>query len=337
MAITYLVGAKPGLYDRGVASTMATVSTWSYADVTSFAEVMSRRGFAGGEAVSINLQNDALLVGTTAYLLQDANQQVVILSFRGTEPGSGINWLGNVSAKPEPFHVLGNVHGGFYRPLLAMWNVILDLLDKAMDGKSSLCIAAKRLMEQYVCKEGSDSPGVVGGPPTEDSRKPLLYITGHSLGGALAVLAAARIFTEHRLYEAYWKDRLRGIYTFGQPMVGDKEFATRFEDVFKGTLFRHVYENDVFPRLPPRTVGNFWHIGEEYVSTKSGWAYQSQGLTQAHTFVGSTLLGIIAFVTDQLAGMRIAEWIPWPYSVEAHSPLNYLRVSQMAHPATALL
>ncbi|WP_437629989.1 lipase family protein [Sorangium sp. So ce854] len=382
-----LLQARQGLYERGIAGIMATVSSWSYSDVTTFAEVMSRTGFGGGNAVSVNLQNDALLVGTTAFLLQSKDRRVVVLSFRGTEPRSLINWLANINAKVEPFHALGYVHGGFYRPLLALWHTLMPLLEDAMSGVP-LCDMGERTMHKYDCHPpspgtpthvgipgpgGGGPPGAVGEPAEPaprvpgkpdpggeergapalrfskggaggpggapaggDADEPVLFITGHSLGGALATLAATRIYAESSLHEKYWK-RLRGIYTFGQPMVGTQEFAKRFEGVLGQMLYRHIYKNDVVPRMPPRTAGDFRHIGEEYRSTDEGWAYQSELVSQARSFVGSTLTGIMAFVLDQLAGLPVLERITFPYSWEAHAPVHYLRVSQMAHPAVAVL
>lgn len=359
--IQRLLQARQGLYERGIAGVMATVASWSYSDVTTFADVMSRHGFSNGRAVSINLQNDALLVGTTALLLQSANRRVVVLSFRGTEPRSLINWLANINAKVEPFHALGYVHGGFYRPLLALWHTLIPLLDSAMRG-DDLCDRSQAVKDRYLCssRPASDpTDGENGAPRGGDERDaqasarttskqaraddgslvedvPALYITGHSLGGALATLAAARIYAESSLHEKYWK-KLRGVYTFGQPMVGNQEFARRFEGVLGQMLYRHIYKNDVVPRMPPFTAGNFRHVGEEYHSTDEGWAYQSKIVSQARSFVGSTLTGILAFVLDQLAGVPVLGGITFPYSWEAHAPVNYLRVSQMAHPAMAVL
>ncbi|MCB0369932.1 MAG: hypothetical protein KDD45_10980, partial [Bdellovibrionales bacterium] len=42
-------------------------------------------------------------------------------------------------------------------------------------------------------------------------------ITGHSLGGALAVMAAAHLHTKYSLVEM--------LYTMGQPRVGNDKFA----------------------------------------------------------------------------------------------------------------
>ncbi|WP_438022184.1 lipase family protein [Sorangium sp. So ce233] len=346
--IERLLQSRQGLYDRVIANIMTNVASWSYSDVTTFADVMSRRGFGGGDTVSINLENDALLVGTTAFLLQSADRRVVVLSFRGTEPRSLINWLGNINAKVEPFHAMGYVHGGFYRPLLALWNTLLPLLNAAISG-ASLCDASQRSMEKYRCRpadisaadadegaelRGGDAPDP-GATMFEGEDEPALYITGHSLGAALAVLAAARIYTVSSLYDRYWK-KLRGIYTFGQPMVGNQEFARRYERVFGQMLFRHIYENDVVPRMPPRTAGDFRHVGEEYHSADQGWVFQSKLVSQARSFVGSTLTGVTAFLMDQLAGIPFLGRIPFPYSWEAHSPVNYLRVSQMAHAAMGI-
>ncbi|WP_437573525.1 lipase family protein [Sorangium sp. So ce887] len=351
-----LLQVRQGMYERQAALLMSAAASWSYSDITTFADVMSHRGFGGGNAVSINLQNDALLVGTTALILQSADKRVVVLSFRGTEPRSLINWMANINAKVEPFHAMGHVHGGFYRSFLALWPTLSPLLGAALRGMS-LCDVSHRAMAKYHCRSaGTDAPtsGDTAEPDCGDERdsrepmlsnvgptragdapaagdedEPALYITGHSLGGALAVLAAARLYTVGILHEWHWK-KLRGIYTFGQPMVGDQEFVRRYERGFGHMLFRHIYENDVVPRMPPRTAGDFRHMGEEYHSTDRGWIYQSKLVSQARSLVGSTLTGITAFVMDQLAGIPVLGRIPFPYSWEAHSPVNYLRVSQMS-------
>ncbi len=57
-----------------------------------------------------------------------------------------------------------------------------------------------------------------------------LWFTGHSLGGAMAVLAAVRLINEKPQAE------LGGIYTFGQPMVGNIKFAHTLEQRVRGYL-----------------------------------------------------------------------------------------------------
>ena len=64
-----------------------------------------------------------------------------------------------------------------------------------------------------------------------------LYITGHSLGGALAIVAAHEINS----------DAIAACYTFGSPRVGNLEFG---EDI-KAPIYRLVNAADLVPRVPP--------------------------------------------------------------------------------------
>lgn len=52
-----------------------------------------------------------------------------------------------------------------------------------------------------------------------------LWLTGHSLGGAMATLAAAWL--------AERKIPFSGAYTFGQPRVGDDNFQVAFDTKLK--------------------------------------------------------------------------------------------------------
>jgi hypothetical protein len=79
-----------------------------------------------------------------------------------------------------------------------------------------------------------------------------LFITGHSLGAALATLAAAG-------------RKVQGVYTFGSPRVGNQAFV----DSLKGTnIFRVVDDQDVVPTLPPEGLG-FVHAGELHHLTET--------------------------------------------------------------------
>jgi triacylglycerol lipase len=80
-----------------------------------------------------------------------------------------------------------------------------------------------------------------------------LWFTGHSLGAALAALAVADL----RLVD---KRPVHGLYTFGQPRLGDADFARAFDADFKSKAFRFVNNNDIVTRVPPRALG-YSHIG----------------------------------------------------------------------------
>ena len=79
----------------------------------------------------------------------------------------------------------------------------------------------------------------------EASDRPL-WITGHSLGGALALLAAWRLqrnfITVHE------------IVTFGAPMIGNLAAAQAFEQEFVGKIFRYVNLEDPVPLLPSMSL-----------------------------------------------------------------------------------
>ncbi|MFO0953379.1 MAG: lipase family protein [Isosphaeraceae bacterium] len=76
-----------------------------------------------------------------------------------------------------------------------------------------------------------------------------VWLTGHSLGAALATVAA----------ETLGRSRVKGLYTFGSPRVGDGTFRSRF-DV---PCHRYVNHSDVVPHLPPGGLtGDYVHVGE---------------------------------------------------------------------------
>lgn len=77
-----------------------------------------------------------------------------------------------------------------------------------------------------------------------------LWVTGHSLGGALAVMAAARL-RQHGLNPF--------TYTYGQPRVGLSGFSERFETELPGRLIRFINQSDIVPRVPPGLL--FRHTG----------------------------------------------------------------------------
>lgn len=114
---------------------------------------------------------------------------------------------------------------------------------------------------------GEATPGREGIAPPRKK----LFIAGHSRGGALAVLAAAAV-------EVRGVDTLplvAGVYTFGQPRVGNAAFARQFVSQTatggggggagaggetargraRGTvpLFRFVNRDDPIPSVPPET------------------------------------------------------------------------------------
>lgn len=89
-----------------------------------------------------------------------------------------------------------------------------------------------------------------------------IITTGHSLGGALATLAAMDI-------KLNVPGKQVSCYTFGSPKVGNPAFAAAYNKLVPDT-FRFVNDADVVPTIPPlgyEHVGELHHLGANVVDT----------------------------------------------------------------------
>ncbi|POM24573.1 Lipase (class 3) [Actinomadura rubteroloni] len=155
------------------------------------------------------------------------NAETVVVAFRGTEPGELRDWLTDCGALMVPYASGdGMVHLGFEQALDAVWPEILTAVRELRTGNQKL------------------------------------WFTGHSLGGALAMLAAARMyFADPRLLAD-------GVYTFGQPRTCDPILARAYDTAFKGRMFRFVNNSDIVPKLPPDPL--YRHVALEQYFDASG-------------------------------------------------------------------
>lgn len=88
-----------------------------------------------------------------------------------------------------------------------------------------------------------------------------LWLTGHSLGGALAVLAA------YELKQQGYK--VNGVYTIGQPRVGNNSFSNSFDKLLKNKCFRFIDKDDKVPEIPLKEFG-YSHVGQSiYIASKN--------------------------------------------------------------------
>jgi hypothetical protein len=101
-----------------------------------------------------------------------------------------------------------------------------------------------------------------------DRRLPkLILLTGHSLGGALATVAAA---------EWNGKYNISGVYTFGQPSVGNGTFSTFFSTNYSNKFFRFVNDDDIVTRLPL----SYQHVGKLFhFDANSGLKSQTEAMS----------------------------------------------------------
>ena len=225
--LTTIWNKKPETYDPDIAYLLSIVSTWCYGDEPALGKVLARESLFGQEPEirHYRVSNPALPVDANGFLVT-FDKGVHVLGFRGTEPTQFVAALTDALVEK---HVWQNdvdewVHRGFFLSLDVLWPDIVDDLTKL---------------------EGS------------------LYVTGHSLGGAIAVLAGRRILDSNLA-----SPELQGVYTFGQPMVGNQKFADQSPGL---NLHRHVYKQDVVAYLPPVGVGavGYVHFGSLHVSEQA--------------------------------------------------------------------
>ena len=281
-----------------VAHVLGTCAGYSYADSDTVATMMARLGLPGHACVRISATVHSMLIFSTAYLLQSACGRLVILSYRGTEGDSLGNWLGDADVGTElsTLSIPGatdtvRVHAGFHRNVRVTWSAILDELAIAREGRSLL------------------DHDVRVAHPLE-----ALYVTGHSLGGAMALLFALRLCGNRAHRDIFSK--LRAVYTFGQPLTLAGPLPKAVGAVAP-RLFRHVIAGDPIPALPPAPWGALEHIGHEYLYAGGRWrrpdapTAQMEGLRE----LPRSLLAFLAKEKDR-ASFR--------YTMGAHGAHHYL-------------
>ncbi len=170
----------------------------------------------------LGLEARLISVGNTqVYIAQ--NDKAVVAAFRGSQAPTSLDglkdWLltnannyliipeGRIGTDFAAAGVGARFHRGFMEALAEIWDPLLEAVTEATSS--------------------GDRP---------------LWVTGHSLGGALALMAAWRL---QRNFIA-----VHEIVTFGAPMVGNDAAARAFEQEFAGKIFRFVNLEDPVPLLP---------------------------------------------------------------------------------------
>jgi triacylglycerol lipase len=87
-----------------------------------------------------------------------------------------------------------------------------------------------------------------------------LIIAGHSLGGALATLAADTLNGPHHV---------EGVYTFGSPRVGNATFARNYNKDLRNVSYRFVNAGDPVPHLP-WVFATYRHVDQIVYLDRSG-------------------------------------------------------------------
>lgn len=171
-------------------------------------------------ATAIGFEQVELIDRHGAQAMLFRNSWDVVVACRGTEPDQWNDLHADANALLAAVGTLGRVHSGFNREVNDIWP----------DLKTAL-----RALHLPV------------------------WISGHSLGGAMATICAYRCRTSSLALHP------RELHTFGSPRVG----CARYSRLAGVTHFRWVHNNDIVTRLPPPWLG-YRHGGHEVYLDHAG-------------------------------------------------------------------
>jgi hypothetical protein len=165
------------------------------------------------------------IANTFAYIATNIDLKTITVAFRGTMGKDVRNWITNIRTdKANATFLAPNllVHEGFLKSYTILRKELMLFLRAAIKLFPSFPIA----------------------------------VTGHSLGGALAILCAADISAN----EKNWN--ITSVITFGSPRVGNLDFSQFYDGRLGNITFREVHSRDVVPHVPIRKM-NYNHVARE--------------------------------------------------------------------------
>lgn len=172
---------------------------------------------------------------------------LVLISFRGTEPFDADDWITDCDYSWYEIPKLGKVHMGFLEALGLGNRANTSSFRKHLQSENAKSDEFMPVMGEMTAYHAVRSKLKKLLKEHENAK---FVITGHSLGGALAILFPT-VLVLHEEEEVM--ERLLGVYTYGQPRVGNRELGRYMESHLehpKSKYFRVVYCNDLVPRLP---------------------------------------------------------------------------------------
>jgi len=214
-AYDYFQGSK-GYVFRFNATTFSLINAWWLAESSTL--VYADEDFVKPRFSEAKLREVHFLDSQSTQCYVANNDKFAIVAFRGSEIWKKREKIDlnamfadlktNIDIRLTDWEKGGKVHRGFKEALDQVWPDLLPYIEN---------------LHHKGCK---------------------IWMTGHSLGAALATLAASRF------------GNVQGVYTFGSPRVGDEVFRERL----KIRIYRIVNNDDIVPRVPPS--GAYVHVGE---------------------------------------------------------------------------
>jgi hypothetical protein len=198
----------PG-FDKAIASEAGKLVSLAYDQYTKFKNGQNDWTLPSGYQNMANLEaspDQLTKKEPFGFVARNLSTGNVFVTFRGTE--SPADWMSDLNFPQVPHTSWGKVEEGF-------WKLHLQ------------CTVS--------VKYGVNAAGAA----------PQVFVTGHSLGGALAVLAAADL-----IISGVAPNNI--MYSFAGPRVGDLDFAAKFADA-RNPAWRVVNTEDVVPTVPLAT------------------------------------------------------------------------------------
>lgn len=187
------------------------------------------------------------------------NEWDSVVVFRGTEADDWNDIKADVNAITAIAETVGKVHRGFKEEVDHLWPYLEEVL--------------------------------------KDNKLPL-WFCGHSLGGAMARIAAGRCLISHIRSEP------EELYTFGSPRVGCKRYVNHVQMKH----FRWVNNNDIVTRVPPTLLG-YRHSGIEMYMNRFGKLKDISGWRRSSDRLQGFLKELTKFRIDQLGDHSCVDYI----------------------------
>ena len=255
-------------------------TAWLMAEMSRLAYLMFESNDA--ELRTALLKADFALVrffncdGTQAFLAKRDKDKMAVLVFRGTQKEDPRDIVTDLEVNFYQDQKGVKIHDGFYRAFKCIDNDIKNAVESLKDFS--------------------------------------LYVTGHSLGGALALIAT----------RALNSDNLAACYTFGSPKVGNEEFG---EDI-KPPIYRIVNAYDIVPISPPTYIFEImyllpWENIRNFAKKFLG--YDHHGDMRYLTPCGDSLEGLKVIANYNEFLRLIGIWTHRKDSIKCHEIDTYCR------------
>lgn len=228
--------------------------------------------------------------GTQVFIALDKfnnnGPQQAIISFRGTECDDPSDLIADINLLKQPWYdfnhkQIGQVHTGFSSAIIAdpSHSNILSQLKNQID---LLTITYPNLNN--------------------------IYITGHSLGAALATLCTS-------CFIPAYPDKNIHLYTYGSPRVGDCDFV---KSIAVDKHDRYVNCCDLITRIPPSGgLQDYQHNGNLYY-------IESNGVVNKEIKSEENISGRLAASEDYIKKFSFLLKTVWMRELADHSPINYI-------------